>query len=107
MSDWKDIGSNIIKLEGYGLYATVIDNEAHVCEMLPGTGLPKLDPDKCIDWEKLTDPPNQRFLNLVNAKFGTCFVMHDYGGSMTLTDIKEHSEQQRNMKKSRLPKGDI
>ena len=98
MGNWKSLGSNIIKLEGYGLYVTCIDDEIHVCNMIPSSGLPTLDPDKCISWDKLEDPPNQRFLNLVNARFGTCLVMHDFGGIMSITDIKSHSEQQRRIK---------
>jgi len=98
MSDWKDIGSNIIKLEGYGLYVTVIDSEAYICPMVPHSGLPELDPDKNIEWSKLEDPANQMFLNLVNAKFGTSFLMTQYGASMNIKDIKSHIVQQKENK---------
>jgi len=95
MGDWKDIGSNIIKLIGYGLYVTVIDSDAYICPMVPHSGLPKLDPDKNIEWSKLEDPANQAFLNLVNAKFGTSFLMTQYGKSMNIKDIKSHIVQQK------------
>ena len=98
MSDWKDIGSNIIKLEGYGLYVTVIDSEAYICPMVPHSGLPELDPDKNIEWSKLEDPANQMFLNLVNARFDTSFLMTQYGASMNIKDIKSHIVQQKENK---------
>ena len=99
MSDWKDIGSNIIKLEGYGLYVTYIDKDLYVCPMLPRTGHPRLDEDKCIDWEKLEEPDNQEFLNLCNLRFKTSFTMHDFNGVMTITDIKNHSKIQKEIKR--------
>jgi len=95
MEDWKDIGSNIIKLEGYGLYVTCIDSKIYISEMVPHSGLPTLDPDKNIEWNDLKDPPNQKFLNLVNAKFETSLTMHKFNKSMTLTDIKTHMQQQK------------
>ena len=98
MSDWKDIGSNIIKLEGYGLYVTYIDGEVFISEMIARSGHPHLDPDGCISWDKLEDPPNQKFLNLINAKFGTCFTMNDFGKIMKVSDIKGHVKQQKEAK---------
>ena len=95
MDNWQNLGSNIIKLEGYGLYVTCIDEEIYVCEMIPHSGLPTLDPDKCINWDKLEDPPNQKFLNIINARFDKCLVMHDFGKPMSIRDIKSHTEQQR------------
>ena len=95
---WKDLGSNIIKLEGYGLYVTVIDSDVYICPMVPHSGLPELDPDKNIEWTKLEDPDNQMFLNLVNAKFGTSFVMTQYDKSMNIHDIKSHIVQQKKIK---------
>jgi hypothetical protein len=98
MSDWKDIGSNIIKLEGYGLYVTYIDSEVFISEMLAGSGHPNLDPDGCISWDKLFDPPNQKFLNLVNARFGTSLTMNDFGKVMRISDIKGYVAQQKETK---------
>ena len=95
MGDWKNIGSNIIKLEGYDLYVTYIDSIIYISEMVSRSGHPHLDPDGCISWDKLEDPPNQRFLNLVNAKFGTCLTMNDFGKVMKISDIKEHVAQQK------------
>jgi len=89
MKPWKELGSNIIKLEGYGLYVTYIDSKVYVSEMTPNSGLPTLDPDKNIEWTELSEPPNQKFLNLVNAKFGITLTMHDFGGVMSITEIKE------------------
>lgn len=94
MAKWKDIGSNIIKLEGYGVYVTYIDNEVYICEMIPKTGLPKLDEDKCIEWNKLEDPPNQEFLNLVNLRFCSSLTLNDYGKHMSIGDIKSHTKTQ-------------
>ncbi len=99
MEDWKDIGSNIIKLEGYGLYVTYIDSKIYICEIVPHSGLPTLDPDKNIEWSDLKDPPNQRFLNIVNARFETSLVMHNFNKPMSITDIKTHMQQQKATKK--------
>jgi len=98
MSDWKDIGSNIIKLEGYDLYVTYIDSIIYVSEMIPRSGHPHLDPDGCINWDKLEDPPNQKFLNLVNAKFGTHLSMNDFGKLMKISEVKEYVAQQKKAK---------
>lgn len=98
MSNWKDIGSNIIKLEGYGLYVTYIDSDLYTCPMLGETGHPRLDQDKCIDWEELTDPPNQEFLNLCNDRFETGFTMNSYNKAMSISDIKTHMQQQKDKK---------
>ena len=95
MVKWKDIGSNMIKLEGYGLYVTYIDDEIYVCEMIPKSGLPKMDPDKCIEWTKLESPPNQKFLNLINARFELALTMNHFDEAMTVRDTKEHAEQQK------------
>ena len=102
MNDWKDIGSNIMKLEGYGLYVTYIDNEVYVSEMVPHSGHPHLDPDGCISWEELTDPPNQKFLNLVNAKFATSFTMNDFGKVLKISEIKDYVAQQKELQKKPL-----
>jgi hypothetical protein len=101
MSDWKDIGSNIIKLEGYGIYVTYIDSEYYMCEMLTSSGLPPLDPDGCIDWDPFKDPANQKLLNIMNARFGTCLTMPDFGLTMGIRDIKEHSRVQKEIKGSK------
>ena len=102
MSDWKDIGSNIMKLEGYDLYVTYIDGELFTSEMIPRSGHPNLDPDGCISWDKLTDPPNQKFLNLVNAKFGTNFSMNNFGGIMKVSDVKEYVAGQKKIREAKL-----
>jgi len=99
MGDWKDIGSNIIKLEGFGLYVTYIDSDLYSCPMLGPSGHPRLDQDRCIDWEKLEEAPNQEFLNLCNRRFKTCYTMPDFGGVMSISDIKNHSKIQKEIKK--------
>jgi len=106
MNDWKDLGSNIIKLEGYGVYVTYIDGNVYICDMVMPSGLPTMDPDKCIEWEELKDPANQKFLNLVNARFGTCFTMSDYDKTMSLSDIKEYVKVQKTLKKEEVPMTD-
>lgn len=90
--------NNIIKLEGYGLYVTYIDGDIYVCEIVPHSGLPTLDPDGCIEWSKLENPANQKFLNLVNANFETSFTMNNFGGTMAISDIKSHVKQQKEAK---------
>jgi hypothetical protein len=86
--------SNILKLSGYGVYVTSIDGNLFICEMVPRSGGPTLDPDNCIEWSPLEEPSNQKFLNLCNAKFETCFTMSDFGGYMSLGDIKGHVRTQ-------------
>lgn len=98
MADWKDIGSNIIKLEGFGLYVTYIDSNLYVCPMIGASGHPRLDQDKCIDWEKPEEVPNQEFLNLCNLRFKTSYTMNDFGGPMRITDIKSHMQTQKKIK---------
>ena len=105
MSDWKNIGSNIMKLEGYGLYVTYIDSEIFISEMVARSGHPVLDPDGCISWEKLVDPPNQAFLNLVNAKFEISLTMNDFGKMMKISDVKAHVKQQKAMKDEKDNRG--
>jgi hypothetical protein len=92
--NYTKLGSNIIKLEGYGVYVTYIDNEYFISEVMPGSGHPKLDPDKCIAWEKLKEPANQKFLNILNAHFGTAKTMHDFGCVMSISEIKEYRATQ-------------
>jgi hypothetical protein len=94
----KRIGSNIIKLEGYGVYVTLIDDKLYTSEIDPSNGHPTLDPDKCISWDELIDPANQKFLNIVNAEFGLSLTMHDFNGYMSIKDIKEYEAGQRKLK---------
>ena len=105
MGDWKDIGSNIMKLEGYGLYVTYIDSKVYISEMVPQTGHPQLDPDKCIEWVELKEPPNQKFLNLINARFEISLTMNEFGSAMKVSDIKGFSKQQREMKDKLMTDG--
>lgn len=106
MGDWKDIGSNIIKLEGFGLYVTYIDSKLFVCPMEGAKGHPRLDEDKCIDWEELKEAPNQEFLNLCNLRFETSYTMNNFDGIMRITDIKSHVRTQKEIKDGRTPKKD-
>jgi len=98
MNKWKDLGSNIIKLEGYGIYVTCIDSNLYVCPMQGKLGHPKLDGDKCIEWEELEDPDNQAFLDLCNERFKTSFTMNNFDKHMSLSEIKGHVKQQKDMK---------
>jgi hypothetical protein len=84
----KDIGSNVIKLEGYGVYVTMLDDKVYISAIDPKTDGPTLDPDKCILWDLMTDPPNQSFLCYVNEKFKTGLVMSDYGKYMSVNEIR-------------------
>ena len=105
MGDWKDIGSNIMKLEGYGLYVTYIDSEVYISEIVAQTGHPRLDPDKCIEWVKLDDPPNQKFLNLINARFETSLSMNDFGKVMKISEVKEYVVEQREIREKLMTAG--
>jgi hypothetical protein len=84
------IGKNIIKLEGFGVYVTLIDNVIYTSDITP-SGHPTLDRDGCINWDELLDPPNQQFLNLVNAHFGISKTMRSYGKPMSISEIREYS----------------
>ena len=86
----KDLGSNIIKLEGYGVYVTMLDFTLYTSAINDKTGGPTLDPDSCIIWDALADPPNQEFLNITNEKFGLNQLMTDYGGHMSMKDIRSY-----------------
>jgi len=87
---YKDVGDNIIKLEGYGVYVTMLDYTLYISKIDPNTGGPTLDPDLCIIWDVLTDPDNQDFLNITNEKFGLDQTMMDYGKSMHLRDLLKY-----------------
>ena len=106
MGDWKDIGSNIIKLEGFGLYITLIDDKLYQCEIIPKSGHPKLDADMCIDWEEMLDPPNQEFLNLVNRRYELSLTMNSFNKPMRIRDIKSHMQVQKEIKNGRKDVGD-
>ena len=101
MSKWKEIGSNIIKLEGHGLYVTYIDSNLYVCPMIGNSGHPRLDRDKCIDWDELKDPDNQAFLNICNERFKTSYTMNNFDKVMTIREMKEYVKQQKVMKEDK------
>lgn len=94
LSSVKEIGDNIIKLEGYGVYVTMLDYTLYISKIDPRTGGPTLDPDKCILWDVLADPPNQDFLNITNAKFDLDQTLMDYGKSMHLREILKYRRLQ-------------
>lgn len=106
MTEWKSLGSNIIKLDGYGVYVTYMDSNVYICDITMPSGHPKLDPDSCIEWTELEDPPNQKFLNLINARFSVSLTMTDYGKTMKISEIKEHSEIQKALSKEEKPMSD-
>ena len=70
--------NGILKLEGYGTYATYIDDKIWVSRIVPKTGGPTLDADNCVEWSELKEPPNQHFLNIVNAEFGSAVKLSDF-----------------------------
>jgi len=70
--------NGILKLEGYGTYATYIDDKIWVSPIVPQTGGPTLDADDCIEWSELKESPNQNFLNTVNAEFGSAVKATDF-----------------------------
>lgn len=88
-----DIGNNILKLEGYGVYVTYIDGKVFTSRIING-GYPKLDPDGCIEWDELTDPDNQDFLNIINARWKIGLSMPNFGKTMSIKDIKNYQKVQ-------------
>ncbi len=68
----------ILKLEGYGTYVTYLDDKIWVSPIVPQTGGPTLDADDCIEWSELEESPNQNFLNIVNAEFGSTVKVTDF-----------------------------
>lgn len=91
----KKIGENILKLEGYGLYVTLLDGELWECPIVPQTGGPTLGKDKCFEWSECLEPPNQRFLNIINAELGTSFTMYKFKKFMSISDIKEYAQAKK------------
>lgn len=80
--------NNILKLEGYGLYVTFIQDKLYQNRINPRTEGPTLDPDGCIEWVEMQDPPNQAFLNIVNSQFGTNLGIGDFKKYPTVSEIK-------------------
>ena len=70
--------NGILKLEGYGTYATYIDDKIWVSPIVPQTGGPTMDPDDCIEWSELEELPNQNFLNIINSEFGVSVQSADF-----------------------------
>lgn len=70
--------NGILKLEGYGTYVTYLDKKVWISPIVPRTNGPTLDADGCIDWSELDIPPNQSFLNIVNAEFGCAVEINDF-----------------------------
>lgn len=87
------IDNNVLKLEGYGVYVSVVDGKLYESPIDPRTNWPTLDKDKCIDWTETNDPPNQEFLNLINEHFGCEFTMIDFGKPMKISEIKALNRQ--------------
>jgi hypothetical protein len=101
-----EIGKNIIRLDGYGVYATVIDGKVYISKIMPGGSCPKLDPDGCIDWTELTDPDNQQFLEIINDKFNLELVMTDFNKNMSIREIVNHVKVQKEKEKKEEPMTD-
>lgn len=99
MADWKELGSNIIKLEGFGVYVTLIDDKLYECPMEGVSGHPRLDQDKCIDWEETLDPPNQEFLNLINKRFELKLTLNLFNKRMSISDVKKYVKGQKEIEK--------
>ena len=83
-----EISKNIIKLDGYGVYVTMIDGEVYTSDTDATGSYPTLDPDGGISWDKLEDPPNQQFLEIVNDKWETELNMTDYDKPMSVGQIR-------------------
>lgn len=90
--------SNILKLEGYGVYVTCVDKYVYISK-ITSKGHPTLDPDGCIDWSELTDPDNQEMLNEINKHFGLELTMTDFGKHMSVSEciwfVKNLKEQHK------------
>jgi hypothetical protein len=101
-----ELGQNIIRLDGYGVYVTVVDGKAHISEIMPDGSCPTLDPDGCIDWTELTDPDNQQFLEIINDKFGLDLIMTDFDKNMSVREILNHVKVQEEREKKEEPMTD-
>lgn len=91
------LGDNILKLEGFGFYVTFVNSNIFINKLLPGSEEPTLSSDKCIIWDKLEDPPNQEFLNLINARFKLNLKLTDYNKFMKIKEIRSYMKQQKEM----------
>lgn len=104
----KTLNENIIKLEGYGVYVTVIDEKILTSDIDLKTGGPTFDPDRCIEWEELKEPANQDFLNLINIAFNKTYKLSDFTGMMSLKDIKSYQKSiTGNLDKARQLRAEI
>jgi hypothetical protein len=68
----------IMKLEGYGTYATYLDDKVWVSPIVPQTNGPTLDANDGIEWTELKEAPNQDFLDIINAEFGCSVRFADF-----------------------------
>ncbi len=76
---------NVLKMEGFGVFVTYIDGKVWTSDIQP-KGHAELDPNDCIVWHELTDPPNQEFLNAVNEHWGLTLKTSDYGKYMSISE---------------------
>lgn len=90
--------NNILKLEGYGVYVTVVKGTVYECPINLKTGGPSLDPDGCIEWTECDDPPNQEFLNLINKYLGGGWCMNHFSKNMSISDIKSYTKTMKEAK---------
>ena len=80
------VDNNILKLEGFGVYVTYVDEKVYISE-LNDRGYPTLDPDGCIEWTELKDPPNKTFLDTINKHFKLKLTLYDYHKYMSISQL--------------------
>lgn len=90
MAEIKWLGSSTIKLPGFGVYVTYVDNELFISE-IQSDGKPTTDAAGGVEWTKLTEPPNQEFLNIANTNLGSNFTLADFGMRMAMSDIRSYA----------------
>ena len=73
------LGPDIIPLEDFGCFVTVVDGTLFSCAMLQNV-TPDMDTDGQVNWAQVVAPDNQVFLDLVNQQFGTDFTLDQFPG---------------------------
>ena len=90
--------TNIIKLEGFGVYVTLVDGKVYVSNITTKGG-PILDADGCIEWDELKNPDNQEMLNEINKAFNLKLKLSDFGKYMSISECLWYVKNLKEMHK--------